>query len=92
MEKGFGGYKAEEVHFQIDRHSFDSKRPASQGRPLDGNEVVHPRIRAASPLARLIVLITAFLWNLRLSKYSTVKKSNWEMSLPDVQDKEKFYL
>jgi hypothetical protein len=39
MEEGFGGYKAEEVHFQIDGHSFDSKRPASQGRPLDGDEV-----------------------------------------------------
>jgi hypothetical protein len=39
MEKGFGGYKAEEVHFQIDRCSFDSKRQASQGRPLDGNEI-----------------------------------------------------
>jgi len=61
MEKGFGSYKAEEVHFQIDGHSFDSKRPASQGRPLDGDEVVHPRIRAASPLARLMVLITALV-------------------------------
>ena len=61
MEKGSGNYQTEEVDFEIDRNSFDEKWSASQGRPLDGNEVVQPRIRAAKPLARLMVLITAFL-------------------------------
>ena len=39
MEKGFGSNKTEKVDFKIDGHSFDQKWSASQGRPLDGNEI-----------------------------------------------------
>lgn len=40
MEKGAGNYQTEEVDFEIDRNSFDEKWSASQGRPMDGNEIV----------------------------------------------------
>ena len=39
MEKSSGNYQTEEVDFEIDRNSFDEKWSASQGRPLDGNEI-----------------------------------------------------
>jgi hypothetical protein len=39
LEESLGCNKTEKVNFKINRHSFDSKRSASQGRPLDGDEV-----------------------------------------------------